>query len=336
MPRCFSTLTGICHVRREGVRSTQCIAAAKSSRSRELRTGTLQGRFDDGAFSFGGRVCAGLEALQLGAGFGGQPRRLLDLVPLQTMLALFMPSSRCVRVEPSAGSLEARKRRGSGRQRDAIDRTRRQAKLAPCAQIGNDGMHEFRCTQNRVHGTGLNAQCATDAACFVDDCELRRLVLPARRIEGASGLSRDGGEPTDHPIPSRRAAIDGCFAGGNRFCVGAAAVVAALSTLCLGQDCVDALGSRYTALAQAAGNGEHAAQHKDDQYPGTGHEQCNEAYMICQLAIVRHGSLTGMARCKAHPQPCILAARRLARTAVGQCSESKKTWLNRLSRRLAA
>ena len=59
---------------------------------------------------------------------------------------------------------------------DAIDWTRRQAQLTPCAFIRNDGVHESACPDDGVYRTGRNAFSAPYAPVFIDPCDAARLV----------------------------------------------------------------------------------------------------------------------------------------------------------------
>ena len=56
----------------------------------------------------------------------------------------------------------------SGNHVDAVDGTRLNAKIAASALIDNDGVHEFRCTENGIHRTRLYAFGAADALVLAD------------------------------------------------------------------------------------------------------------------------------------------------------------------------
>ena len=56
----------------------------------------------------------------------------------------------------------------SGNHVDAVDGTRLNAKIAASALIDNDGVHEFRCTENGIYRTRLNAFGAADALVLAD------------------------------------------------------------------------------------------------------------------------------------------------------------------------
>ena len=52
---------------------------------------------------------------------------------------------------------------------DAINGAGRQAEFAAGALLGNDGVHLFRCSDNRVDRAGLNAQCASDTGLLINE-----------------------------------------------------------------------------------------------------------------------------------------------------------------------
>jgi len=110
-------------------------------------------------------------------------------------------SSASQRETPRAGVLVGLRAVGVGpgprrlarHQRDAIDGTRRKAELAARATIGEHRVHELRGADDRIDGTGSDAQRATDARRLVDARERRKgerilhpAILPAHALRRAN------------------------------------------------------------------------------------------------------------------------------------------------------
>lgn len=66
-----------------------------------------------------------------------------------------------------------------GNHADAVDRTRRYAKIAAGAEIGRDRVHKFASPYNRIDRACLYAQRAAYAISFVDDRNHRGRVRTA-------------------------------------------------------------------------------------------------------------------------------------------------------------
>ncbi len=95
---------------------------------------------------------------------------------------------------------------------------------------------------DRVHGTGLDAQRATDARRFVDAGDEQRPRHSARRVERWCVATHELRESRDRRIAAGRTAVDAGSAIGDRLRVRTTARVAATRALRLRQQVVDAIG----------------------------------------------------------------------------------------------
>jgi hypothetical protein len=102
-------------------------------------------------------------------------------------------------------------------------------------------VHPLRGADDRINGTGIDAQRAADAGCFVDAGEAKSARLPAAAVERQGRASGERGEYRDHAFPARGAAIDR-RATGHGLSVGSATVVAAAPALRLRENGIDLVG----------------------------------------------------------------------------------------------
>jgi hypothetical protein len=116
------------------------------------------------------------------------------------------------------------------------------AQVAAGAQVGQDGVHQLGRADDGVDRAGLDAQRAADAQRFVDIGDRARPLQAVDGIERNDFAAGDRRQPRDAFGAARRALVDVGRAGGDRFRVGAAAVIAALGALRLRQDVFDAIG----------------------------------------------------------------------------------------------
>ena len=145
----------------------------------------------------------------------------------------------------------------SGNHVDAVDGTRLNAKIAASALIDNDGVHEFRCTENRIYRTGLNAFGAADALVLADVSNSGFGFDTVFRIQWLGFNVEQIGQRLNCVFTAGRTLIDG-VAVGYGLGVGSASRVATLTTLGLGQYCIDLI-REWVALDLEA-NGSESEQ----------------------------------------------------------------------------
>lgn len=125
---------------------------------------------------------------------------------------------------------------------DAIDRARRDAKLATRAQRGQYDVHRFARAENRIDRARVDAKRAADATPFVDLRDGERRVRAASGIERANGSTRDRRERGNRCIAPRRATIDIRYAVRDRIRVRTAGGITTASALRLRQCGIEAFG----------------------------------------------------------------------------------------------
>ena len=125
---------------------------------------------------------------------------------------------------------------------DAVDRTGRQTQGAAGAFGGNHGVHEFAGPDDRIHRTGVDTQRAADTGGFFDarNCGLRCDAVCG--VQRQRFFAEQRCDFRDDLVTTRRALVEGRFAGCDGIGIGPAAGVAALSALRLRQHGVDHLG----------------------------------------------------------------------------------------------
>ncbi len=140
-----------------------------------------------------------------------------------------------------------------GNHGDAVDGAGRQAKVAAGAQRRQHRVHAFRRADDRVDGTGVDAQRAADAQVLVDASDAQPPGFAARPVECAGRASGERRERRDQCIPAGRAAIDR-FASGHRLGIGPAAIVPAAPALRLRERIVETVGEGRERMQSHAGN----------------------------------------------------------------------------------
>jgi hypothetical protein len=120
-------------------------------------------------------------------------------------------------------------------------------------------VHLLRRADDRVDRARLQAQRAADAQAFVDECDGARMLGAVHRIQWNHRLAEQARQARDAPGAARRALVVVRVAGGDRFRVWAAAVIAALRALRLGEQIFEAiregLGIGHGDNGAAAPNG---------------------------------------------------------------------------------
>jgi hypothetical protein len=107
-------------------------------------------------------------------------------------------------------------------------------------------MHQFAGTQDRIDRTGLDAERASDADLFVDDCDGTGFHNAAFRIQRFRLTIEQIGKCPDRRIPAGRTSVDVGTVTDDRRCIGATAGEAALCALGLGQQGVNAIYHRIS------------------------------------------------------------------------------------------
>jgi hypothetical protein len=135
-----------------------------------------------------------------------------------------------------------------GLNRDAIDRTGRNAKLATGTKRWQHRMHSLGCADDCVDRARSDAQCAADAGSLIDACNGRRTIRAARGIERLNRASGECRKRDDRlrtagwtPVDVRRSCRD-------RLGVGTAGVVSATRALHLRQQRVDAVREGFLRI----------------------------------------------------------------------------------------
>jgi hypothetical protein len=129
---------------------------------------------------------------------------------------------------------------------NAIDRTRRDTQLAPCALFGDHRVHLFGCTNDGIYRAGLQAQGTTDAGRFINDGYAFGFfhAMLGRKWLGFS--SEKIGELTYTLFAARWAAVDIRATIGDSGSIGFAAWKTALSALGLRQNGINFIDKRIT------------------------------------------------------------------------------------------
>ncbi|MNS99756.1 hypothetical protein D3C72_1341680 [compost metagenome] len=125
---------------------------------------------------------------------------------------------------------------------DAVDGAGRHAQVAARTQIRDHRMHLLGGADDGVHGTGLDAQGTADTQRFVDIGDRSRTFEAVDGIERNNFFAQQAGQARDALHAARWALVDVGAAGGYRFRIRAAAVVAAFGALRLRQQVFDLVG----------------------------------------------------------------------------------------------
>src|SRR5690625_6389179 len=91
---------------------------------------------------------------------------------------------------------------------DTVNRAGGHTKLATCAVLGDDCVHELVGTNDGINRAGLYAQCAADAVGLVNHRHQYRAKLPASGVKGLLGLAGQGSYFGYALRATRRAAVN--------------------------------------------------------------------------------------------------------------------------------
>src|SRR5471032_2580846 len=130
---------------------------------------------------------------------------------------------------------------------DAIHRARRHAQVTTGAFIDDNGVHQLRRADNRIHRAGLYALGAADAFGLADVGNLRR-CRAATDVQFQHRHFQQIRQGGDGFAAARRALVDR-LAAGNAFGVGLASGMAALAALGLRQERIDALNQTHVLIS---------------------------------------------------------------------------------------
>ena len=131
-------------------------------------------------------------------------------------------------------------------------------------------MHLLGGAKDGVHRAGLDAEGAADAGLFVDHRHHLGLFHPVLLAQRLGVPAQQVGQGQDHRLAAGRALVDVRLLVGDGLGVGAAAGIAALAALGLGQDGVDLVHHRVAlhletdggiAQQQAEGDGDEGQDH---------------------------------------------------------------------------
>lgn len=125
---------------------------------------------------------------------------------------------------------------------NAVDRAGRQTQGAASAFGGNHGVHEFAGPDDRIHRTGVDAQRAADTGGFFDPRNSGLRCDAMCGVQWQRFFAEQCCDFRDDLVATRRALVEGRFAGCDGLGIGPAAGVAALSALRLRQHGVDHVG----------------------------------------------------------------------------------------------
>ncbi len=193
-------------------------------------------------------------------------------------------------------------------QRNAIDRAWRDTELATAAQRREHAVHPFRCADDRIYRTCLDAERAANARVLVDTRDLERPWQTARRIERRSGSTEQCCERNDRCIAARRTAIDVHGIVGDGFRVRTATGVAAARALRLRQEVVDTIGEvgradhdgailgtlpRFTRTAFTAMSHRHSHDESLHAHDGDAHDHQIAPSATTMRALASALALTG-------------------------------------------
>ena len=103
-------------------------------------------------------------------------------------------------------------------------------------------MHLLGRTDDGIHRTCLDAQCAPDTCAFIDYGDRPLAFSTMHRIEWNDGFAQQCGDTRYALGTARRALVIACAAGSDRFCIGATSGIAALGALRLRQQIFDTIG----------------------------------------------------------------------------------------------
>ena len=162
---------------------------------------------------------------------------MLGLVPPAAPAREFIALACFIRL-PGRPGVPAGARAGDVLQRDAVDRADGNAQLAAGALRLDYRVHALVGADDAIHRAGLDAQRAADAPGLVDPGHVARAFGTVFGVEGQGALAGERGQALHAFRATRRALVDGGFAGGDGVGVGRAVGVAAARALRLRQ-CVE-------------------------------------------------------------------------------------------------